>query len=96
MPCAKVQRIDEVLDDPQIRARGMLIEQDHPALGRIRMPNLPFRFSGYEPPVPEVAPSIGQHNRDIAASLGYTGEEIAAMIADGVLYQEDGAANRAA
>ena len=51
------------------------------------MPNLPFRFSGYEPPVPAAAPSIGQHNRDIAASLGYHGEEIASMIADGVLYE---------
>ena len=96
VPCAKVQGIDEVLADPQIRARGMVIEQDHPALGRIRMPNLPFRFSGYAPPVPAVAPRIGEHNRSIAASLGYSGEEIAAMIADGVLYQEDGAADRVA
>ena len=93
VPCAKVQRIDEVLEDPQVRARGMVIEQDHPALGRIRMPNLPFRFSGYEPPVPEVAPSIGQHNQEIAASLGYSGEEIESMIAGGVLHQEDAAAN---
>ena len=96
VPCAKVQGIDEVLADPQIRARGMVIEQDHPALGRIRMPNLPFRFSGYEPPVPAVAPRIGEHNRSIAASLGYSADEIASMIADGVLYQEDGAADRVA
>ena len=96
VPSAKVQGIDDVLADPQIRARGMVIEQDHPVLGRIRMPNLPFRFSGYEPPVPAVAPAIGEHNRSIAASLGYSGEEIAAMIADGVLYQEDGAADRVA
>ena len=96
VPCAKVQGIDEVLADPQIRARGMVIEQDHPALGRIRMPNLPFRFSGYEPPVPAVAPAIGEHNRSIAASLGYSGEEIASMIADGVLHQEDDAADRVA
>ena len=89
VPCAKVQRIDEVLADPQIQARGMVIEQDHPALGRIRMPNLPFRFSGYEPPVPPVAPLIGQHNRDVAASLGYTGEEIEALTAAGVLYEEE-------
>ena len=89
VPCAKVQRIDEVLEDPQIQARGMVIEQDHPALGRIRMSNLPFRFSGYDPPVPPVAPSIGQHNQDIAASLGYSGEEVACMMADGVLYQEE-------
>ena len=89
VPCAKVQRIDEVLADPQIRARGMTIEQDHPSLGRIRMPNLPFRFSGYEPPVPPVAPLIGQHNRDVAASLGYSGEEIEALTATGVLYEEE-------
>ena len=96
VPSAKVQGIDDVLADPQIRARGMVIEQDHPVLGRIRMPNLPFRFSGYEPPVPAVAPAIGEHNRGIAASLGYSGEEIASMIADGVLYQEDDAADRVA
>ena len=89
----QVQRIDEVLADPQIQARGMLIEQDHPSLGRIRLPNLPFRFSGYELLVPAIAPSIGQHNRDIAASLGYSEEEIASMTAGGVLYQEDGTAN---
>ena len=96
VPGAKVQGIDEVLADPQIRARGMVIEQDHPVLGRIRMPNLPFRFSGFEPPVPAVAPAIGEHNRSIAASLGYSGEEIASMIADGVLHQEDDAAERVA
>ena len=96
VPSAKVQGIDDVLADPQIRARGMVIEQDHPVLGRIRMPNLPFRFSGYEPPVPAVAPAIGEHNRSIAASLGYSGEEIASMIADGVLYQENDAADRVA
>ena len=67
----------------------MTIEQDHPSLGRIRMPNLPFRFSGYEPPVPPVAPLIGQHNRDVAASLGYSGEEIEALTAAGVLYEEE-------
>ena len=70
----------------------MTIEQDHPVLGRIRMPNLPFRFSGYEPPVPSVAPMIGQHNRDIAASLGYSDEEIASMIAGGILYEEEAVA----
>ena len=91
VPCAKVQRIDEVLADPQIQARGMVIEQDHPVLGRIRMPNLPFRFSGFEAPVPSIAPWIGQHNRVIATSLGYSGAEIASMTAAGVLYEDDGA-----
>ena len=91
VPCAKVQGIDEVLEDPQIRARGMVIEQDHPVLGRIRMPDLPFRFSGFEPAVPSVAPWIGQHNRDVAATLGYADDEIESMVASGVLYEDDAA-----
>lgn len=89
VPCAKVQRIDEVVADPQIRARGMIIEQDHPALGRIELPNLPFRFSGCDTGIAQVAPDLGQHNAEIAASLGIPAEEIEAMQRDGVLYSKD-------
>lgn len=88
VPGAKVQRIDEVLNDPQIIARGMVIEQDHPALGKIRMPNLPFRFSDCDTSPKSLAPNLGQHNREIAASVGYSATEIDAMERDGVLYAE--------
>jgi crotonobetainyl-CoA:carnitine CoA-transferase CaiB-like acyl-CoA transferase len=88
VPCAKVQRIDEVLADPQIQARGMIVEQDHPVLGRIRMPNLPFRFSDCDTSPRSTAPLLGQHNRAIAARLGYAEADIEAMVRDGVLYAE--------
>jgi crotonobetainyl-CoA:carnitine CoA-transferase CaiB-like acyl-CoA transferase len=86
VPCAKVQRIDEVLADPQIQARGMVVEQDHPALGKIRLPNLPFHFSDCNTTVTQVAPDLGEHNSEIAASLGFSNDAIAAMQSDGVLY----------
>lgn len=86
VPAAKVQRIDEVLADPQIIARGMVVEQDHPVLGKIRMPNLPFRFSGCDMSANTIAPTLGQHNREIAASAGYSIAEIEALERDGVLY----------
>ncbi|MDW3688250.1 CoA transferase [Cupriavidus sp. CV2] len=86
VPCAKVQRIDEVLADPQIQARGMVVEQNHPVLGKIRLPNLPFHFSGCDTTVTRVAPDLGQDNADIATSLGFSDEAISAMQADGVLY----------
>lgn len=86
VPCAAIQRIDEVLADPQVQARGMVIEQDHPVLGRIRLPNLPFRFSDSDTTPRCPAPSLGQHNAEIATSLGFTAEEVAAMARDGVLY----------
>jgi crotonobetainyl-CoA:carnitine CoA-transferase CaiB-like acyl-CoA transferase len=92
VPSAKVQRIDEVLADPQIQARGMIVEQDHPVLGRIRMPNLPFRFSDCDTSPTSTAPLLGQHNRSIAAELGYATGDVDAMVRDGVLYAEEAVA----
>ncbi|MDR7376709.1 crotonobetainyl-CoA:carnitine CoA-transferase CaiB-like acyl-CoA transferase [Rhodoferax ferrireducens] len=89
VPSAKVQNIEEVLNDPQIQARNMVIEQQHPVLGAIRMPNLPFNFSGCDSPVPSVAPTMGQHNRQIAGSLGYSDTEIDALLEAGVLYTSE-------
>ncbi|WP_187970397.1 CaiB/BaiF CoA transferase family protein [Aquibium microcysteis] len=86
VPSAPVQTIDQVVNDPQIAARRMIIEQDHPVLGKIRLPNLPFNFSESEPLTPRVAPELGQHNRTIAVDLGFTETEIDAMIANGTLY----------
>lgn len=88
VPAAPVQRIDEVLADPQIIARNMVIEQDHPVLGRVKLPNLPFRFSGCDTSPKCPAPLLGQHNREIAAGLGYADADIDALQAAGVLYAD--------
>jgi len=88
VPCAPVARIDEVLADPQTLARGMVVEQDHPLLGKIKLPNLPLRFSDCDTSPRGPAPLLGQHNRQVAAGLGYSDADIAAMEAAGVLYAE--------
>lgn len=78
--------IDDVVSDPQILARGMILEQDHPKLGRIRMPNLPFRFSDTDITPTRFAPELGEHNAEIATDLGFGIGEIAGIQRDGVLY----------
>ncbi len=88
VPCAKVQRIDEVIADPQIQARGMIVEQEHPRYGTLRLPNLPFRFSACDTTIREVAPDLGQHNAEVAQSLGFSAAEIDAMQTDGVLFDQ--------
>ncbi|MGF6469901.1 CaiB/BaiF CoA transferase family protein [Paraburkholderia youngii] len=88
VPCAKVQRIDEVVNDPQIVARGMVIEQDHPRFGKLRLPNLPFRFSDCDTSIREVGPDLGQHNAEVAQSLGFSAAEIDAMQTQGVLFSK--------
>jgi crotonobetainyl-CoA:carnitine CoA-transferase CaiB-like acyl-CoA transferase len=88
VPCAKVQCIDEVLADPQIVARGMVIEQEHPRYGKLRLPNLPFRFSDRDTTIRDVAPDLGQHNEEVAQPLGFGVAEIDAMQTDEVLYSK--------
>ncbi|MCE5262436.1 MAG: CoA transferase [Deltaproteobacteria bacterium] len=89
--CAPINRIDEVLADPQTAARGLVIEQEHPVLGRIKLSNIPFKFSDCDVTPRTIAPMIGQHNREIAAELGYGAAEIKAMLDEGVLYAEPSA-----
>ncbi|MEN9671681.1 MAG: hypothetical protein RL018_1958, partial [Pseudomonadota bacterium] len=88
VPAAPVQTIDKVLADPQTLARGMVVEQDHPTAGKIKLPNLPFRFSDCDTSPSGPAPLLGQHNRDIARSLGYSAAEIDVLVEEGVLYAE--------
>jgi crotonobetainyl-CoA:carnitine CoA-transferase CaiB-like acyl-CoA transferase len=88
VPSSAVQTIDQVLADPQLHARNMMIEQEHPVLGKVKLPNLPFRFSDCDTTPKMPAPLLGQHNRSIAASLGYSETDIVAMTRDGVLYSE--------
>ena len=96
VPNAAVQNIDAVLADPQILARGMIVEQEHPVLGKVKLANIPFRFSGCDVTPRTAAPLLGQHNRQIAAKLGFPAAEIDAMVKDGVLYAEAAVATHAA
>jgi crotonobetainyl-CoA:carnitine CoA-transferase CaiB-like acyl-CoA transferase len=95
VPCAPVQSIDQVIADPQVAARNMMIEQDHPVLGKVTLPNLPFRFSDCDTTQRTPAPLMGQHNRSIAKSLGYSECAVDALINDGVLYAEAAVAKHA-
>ena len=96
VPASAVQNIDQVLADPQVHARGMIIEQEHAVLGKVKLANIPFRFSDCDVTPARVAPLLGEHNREIAGELGFAPAEIDAMMNDGVLYAEAAARARTA
>ncbi len=76
----------EMVADPHLRARNMIVPIDHPDAGRREFPGFPIRFS--ETPVERFAgaPTLGQHNEAVLCDLlGYSGEEYAALLAAGVI-----------
>ncbi len=86
VPSAPVRDLREVMNDRHMHERGMLEEIDHPELGRITVPTSPLRFHGADKLETTPSPSVGQHNDEVYGGwLGLSGEEIAALKADGVI-----------
>ena len=80
VPCAEIQSIDQVIADPQVAARKLITEFDHPASGR-RFPIVasPFQHFSRTPGASAcVSPGLGEHTASaLAELLGYSPEEIA-------------------
>lgn len=81
IPCAPVQNIDQVVTDPHIAARGMLMEATDPVCGDILQTRMPIGDA--TPPHP--APTIGQHSREVLSEIGYADDEIDALIESGTV-----------
>lgn len=70
VPAMRVNRIDELLDHPQLRASGLLKELEHPTEGKYIEVGLPVRFSAHTPVLASHASNKGQHSLEVASELG--------------------------
>ncbi|MFN8757884.1 MAG: CaiB/BaiF CoA transferase family protein [Tagaea sp.] len=71
MPAGPVLSIQEMLADPQTRAREMVVTTEHATLGRVETLGAPVKFSDTPAAVRRAAPTLGQHNDEIFAELGF-------------------------
>lgn len=86
VPCGPINTLDRLFADPQVTARRMVVEIDHPKVGRFRSIGNPVKI----PPMPEgpfePPPLHGQHTDEVLRELlGYSAERIAQLREDGVI-----------
>jgi len=84
VPAEVVTPAVSILDNPQIRHRGLYEDEDHPVTGTHAIPGMPFRFTHVDRWARRPSPTIGEHNDEVLAEVA-TQEEIDRLRAAGVI-----------
>ncbi len=85
VPVGPINKIGEMLADPQVRAREMVVDVEHARAGKTKALGLPIKFSETPGKVARGAPVLGEHTDEVLASLGYASSEIAQLRKDGAV-----------
>lgn len=80
IPAGPVNTVDKALSDPQVLARNMVVQMDHPGVGKYKAIGNPIKASACDDGPYAPAPFLGQHTDEVLSNcLGYTKEKIESL-----------------
>ena len=85
VPSAPLLNLKEVFEDPQVNHLGMLVEMEHPRMGKVRLVGSGIRMSETPPQMHLPPPVAGENTEQILAELGYRVETVAELKKAGVI-----------
>ena len=86
IPVGAINTLAEVVEHPQVKARGAIVDIDHPKIGKTRVVGVPVRLSSTPGSVRTPSPSLGQHTEEVLRDLlGMEDAEIGRLRSAGVL-----------
>ena len=85
VPAGPIYNIEQVYEDPQVRARDMVVKTDHPVAGRTSNIGIPIKMSETPGRFQRPAPTLGQHTDEVLKQLGRSDDEIAVLRSQGVV-----------
>ena len=85
IPCGPIHDYAEVFADPQVVAREMAVDVDHPTLGRLRTLGTPIKMSATPLQVRRRAPLLGEHTDAVLLKAGFTEHEVRELRAAGAI-----------
>jgi crotonobetainyl-CoA:carnitine CoA-transferase CaiB-like acyl-CoA transferase len=89
IPCAPTQQLRNFMADPVVLHHEMVVEYDHPEVGKLKMMGQPLRFSGTPAADAGPPPLLGQHTAEILRGAGYADADIADLHRRGVIAGKD-------
>jgi formyl-CoA transferase len=84
VPCGACLDTGEVLSDPHLKARDMIVEVEHPVRGKYLTAGNPIKLSASSVPI-TTSPLLGEHNAELLTELGYTEADIASLKDEGAI-----------
>ena len=86
VPAAPVNNLDRAFAEPPVAEREMIVEYEHPDVGRVRLPGNPIKFSGVAGTRSEPAPRLGEHTDAVLRGLlGLREEQISTLRREGAI-----------
>jgi crotonobetainyl-CoA:carnitine CoA-transferase CaiB-like acyl-CoA transferase len=87
VPCGPINNVAEVLSDPQVAAREMLVHIPHPKVPDLRAPGVPIKLDALRAAdhIRRPPPLLGEHTAEVLAELGYSPAEIEKLAREKVI-----------
>jgi crotonobetainyl-CoA:carnitine CoA-transferase CaiB-like acyl-CoA transferase len=85
LPCGPINDMAQVYADPQVIARDMVVEIEHPAAGTIQNVGIPIKFSETPGSIRRPPPRLGEHTDEVLTEFGYTTDDIAGLKERGIV-----------
>ncbi|WP_342120621.1 CaiB/BaiF CoA transferase family protein [Pseudoduganella sp. OTU4001] len=86
VPCGPINDLHDVFQNPQVQARGLVMEAPHPTAGKVKLVRSPMRLSASPAETDMAPPLLGQHTEEVLREvLGRTDAEIATLRSKNIL-----------
>jgi len=88
VPVGAINSIDQLIDHPQVKARGSIVEMAHPRAGPVRVVGVPVRLSRTPGAVRSPSPRLGEHSaQTLREVLGLSEDQVTRLIAERIVQQ---------
>ena len=86
VPAAPVNNLDRAFAEPPVAEREMIVEYDHPDVGKVRLPGNPIKMSGMLGTISKPAPRLGEHTDAVLSRLlSLTADQITSLRQQGAI-----------